>query len=250
MNFKYHNLVSFAAGVLFLVVLQWFAAPNPVFRFLIPGFLFYLAAVGAYNFWFLRIHNQLNFWVWLRPLLFLLAWFGLYLTIPTVFLRGSFLVLSVGIIFFFEYIVGSIGENILFNQVVLSSFAFFIAIFAAAYYFVNSPSIIYIIAVFLYTLFLTRASFELIPINSRVKWLYAFLLSFFITQLFWVISFLPLHFSALGFFALDVFYFVWVLSYYYLLNNLTAKKIQFNAALMIIIFFAILISTPWNILVS
>jgi hypothetical protein len=47
-----------------------------------------------------------------------------------------------------------------------------------------------------------------------------------------------------------IFYFVWILCHHYLLNNLTAKKIQFNAILLILVFIVILFSTPWSILVS
>lgn len=234
----------------FLVVPQWFAAPNPVFRYLIPAYILFLAAVGSYNFYFLNKLGQVNLWMWMRPLLFLTAWFGLYLLAPNVFLRGIFLVVSLLLIYLFELNLGNVGENILFNQVVLSAFAFFTTIAAASYYFIGSPSIVFILLICAYTILLTRASLEMVPTDFQTKWLYAFLLGLFTTQVFWTASFLPLHFSAIGFFVLAVFYFIWILCHHYLFNNLTVKKIQFNAMLLITILILILISTPWSILVS
>lgn len=250
MQGKQHNLICIAIAVGFLVVLQWFAAPVPVFRYLVPAFIFYLAVVGTYNFFYLKSFGEVNLWVWLRSILFLVAAFGLYLIPPTVFLRGGFLLVALPIIYFFELTLGNVGENILFNQVVLSAFGFFLSLAAATYYFINSPSYIYVLLICIFTTLLSRASFELIPVDYRTKWVYAFALGLFTTEVFWSVSFLPLHFAALGFFILDVFYFAWVLCYYFLFNNLTPKKIQFNTALLLIVLALILISTPLSILVS
>jgi hypothetical protein len=247
---KHHKIICAGLALAFLVVLQSFAAPAPVFRYLIPAFLIYFVVVGAYNFFYLRASGKFNQWMWIRTMLFFLAWFGLFLIPPTVFLRGAFLLVSLPIIYFVELAVANVGENILFNLVILTAFSFYMAIAAAGgNYFTKAPAIIFISAVCLFTLLLTRSSFELIPVSFRTKWLYSLIISLFITEIFWAISFLPLHFSALGFFLLDVFYFLWTLCYYFLLNNLTVKKIQFHSVLLIVIIIVIMIATPWTILV-
>src|SRR4051812_42465809 len=111
MSFKAHTIVSAAAAIAFVVVVQIFATPLPVFRFLIPAFLVYLIGIALYNRWYLKREDRFNIWVWLRIPFFLTAWFGIFFLIPSSFGRGAFLLVGVPIIYFFESLVGNTGQQ-------------------------------------------------------------------------------------------------------------------------------------------
>lgn len=87
---KRHKFISFCWGLLFLIIVQKFVQPQPVFRFLAPAFLFYAAIVGAYNTWYLKQIQKYNFWTVLRSLMLLAAAFGVFLILPSENLRGLF----------------------------------------------------------------------------------------------------------------------------------------------------------------
>ena len=76
---KYHKLLSFIIALLFLIGLQKFVVPQPVFRFLLPAFLVYVVGVVAYNRWYLRQIQAYNFWLLVKLVLMLFAAFGLFL---------------------------------------------------------------------------------------------------------------------------------------------------------------------------
>src|SRR5882724_5490584 len=99
---KYHKLIPFCIGLVFLIVLEKFATPQPVFRFLLPAFLIYLLVILFYNRWYLKALDKYNFWLGLRSMLLLAAGFGIFLGLFNDFLRGLFLIVSVILITFFE----------------------------------------------------------------------------------------------------------------------------------------------------
>jgi hypothetical protein len=105
--FAYHKYLSAAIGVLFVIVLQSFSVPLPIFRFLIPAFLGYVVLVGLYNYHYLKFLEKYNFWLWVKPMMILGSAFGLFILLPTDFLRGMFLLGSVAVISFFEIFLGN-----------------------------------------------------------------------------------------------------------------------------------------------
>jgi len=82
----------------------------------------------------------------------------------------------------------------------------------------------------------------------RTKWISAVCLGLALTEVFWAASFLPLHYSALGLLAFNVFYCAWTLCYYFLYNHLTVKKVQYHVVLALVFTALIMAVTPWQIL--
>lgn len=247
MNYKIHLIVSAVIAILFLVVTQIFASPLPVFRFLVPAFAIYLIAAAVYNRWYLTQNGeQLNMWVWLRFPLFLIAWFGLFFLIPSGLGRGMFLLVSLPILFFFESLVGNMGQQLGWNEFLLTLAALMLSLFGFSYYF-QLPGVILLLIVFISVTVVVRSSLELVPHPPLVRWVASLSLGLFATELFWVISFLPLHYSALAIFAFNVLYVLWIIYYHYLYRTLTRKQIQFHLILALILALVMLISTPWSI---
>lgn len=245
---KHHKLISAFISVSFIVVVQLFASREPIFRYLLSSFILFVTGVSLYNYVYLRVIEKYNFWIWLRPALFLCGWFGLFLITPNEFLRGLFLLVGLPIVFLFELFLGSGGEHLLFNEVLLTVFALYMAITAGSWYFINIHGAVYLLAVFIATALVCRSSFESMPQSVYAKWTGSLIIALFLTELFWALAFLPLHYSALGIMLFNIFYFCWALYYYYLFNTLTPKKIQFHIGLAAFITFSVLLVTPWKIL--
>ena len=246
MPIRVHLVISAAIAILFLVVVQVFASPLPVFRFLVPAFLLFTGAVALYNRWYLRKQEQWNVWVWLRVPFFLLAWFGLFFLIPSGLGRGLFLLTSLPIIFFFESLTGNTGQQLGWNEFLLTCAALLLTLFGFSYYFML-PGVLYLLVVFLVISVLVRSSLELVPHPPLVKWVASLSIGLFATELFWAVSFLPLHYTALGIFTFNVLYVLWIIYYHYLYRTLTSKQVQFHLVLAVALALVMLVSTPWSI---
>jgi hypothetical protein len=244
---KHHNLISFCIGLLFLLVLQAFANPVPVFRFLVPIFLLYAGAVTLYNRWYLQQTQKYNFWLLIRPLLLLVAGFGIFLVIPTAGFRGLFLITTVGLITLCEVVVGSSAENITLNETLIIAFGLFLSL-AAFYQYAPTYGIYCVVSVFIAAALLARSFYESVPETQFVKQLGALILALFCAEVFWALNFLPLHFSALAIILFDIFYFCLILNYYHLFHILSIKKIQFHLLLILFCSAVVLISTPWTVI--
>lgn len=245
---NYHRIISAILSIAFLVVVQLFAAPLPVFRYLIPAFVGLWAIFGLYNLFYLRLNEKFNWWVWLRPLLFLVGWFGLFFIIPNDWLRGLFLLAGLPIVYFVEAFTSNVGQQLLFNEILITAFSFFMGAAAIAQYFPKF-SLFYTIAVFVFITLLCRASYEFTPLSVRNKWSSSLILAFFSTELFWALNFLPWHYSALAIILFNLFYFFWALYYYHIFNHLTPKRIQFHLILAAVFILVIVVVTPWKILI-
>lgn len=244
---KQHQIVSAGLSLGYLVVIQIFATPVPVFRFLIPAFIGYLLVVTGYNYFYLRNKAEVSVWQVIRMPLFLLSWFGLFLLVPSSVLRGLFLLAGLPIIFMLEIFIGRVGEQLLFNEVLLTAFGGYISLMAFYQYFQITP-VIYLVVVFSLSVLLCRTSYEMTPTTSAGKWGGALVISLFVTELFWALTFLPLHYSALGVIVFSCFYSVWALYYYHLFNHLTKSKVQFHLALSALCIIVISLITPWRII--
>ena len=246
MSNQIHRIISAVIAILFLVVLQVFASPQPKFRFLVPAFLIYLLVILIYNRWYLKHQDSFNVWLWLRLPLFICSWVGLFILLPSALGRGLFLLFSLPILFFFESLVGNTGQQLGWNEFLLTVAALLISIFGFSFYYVL-PGVIYLALVFISVSVVVRSSLELVPHEPVVKWIASLSLGLFITELFWVISFLPLHYTALAIFTFNVLYVLWIIYYHYLYKTLTWKQIQFHLILAFALMLVMFISTPWSI---
>jgi hypothetical protein len=244
---KHHKIISFIIGLLFLAVMQEFGTPEPVFRFLLPAFIIYAALATWYNYRYLLQNNSYNFWILIRPLLLLCAGFGLFLIIPSIALRGIFLLTAVAIITFMETILGNLAENLLLNETLITAFGLFLACFAG-YFYAPQYEPWYLLAVFLSGSLLARSFYESVPKPDRVKTAGAVAIGLFCAELFWSLNFLQLHFSALSLILFNIFYLCLILNYYHLFQLLNFKKIQFHLFLIVVCSLLVIFSTPWAIL--
>lgn len=247
MNPRNHKIFSALLAVAFVVIVQWFASPMPVFRFLIPAFLLYLAVVMFYNWRYFKFLNNFHWWLFLRLPIFLIFWFSLLFVIPLGFGRALFLLVSIPIIFFFETLVENTGQQIGWNIFLLSLASLLVGLYGFNFYF-PLTGLVYLFLLFAGTMLLVRASVETVPHPNNVKWLASLVLGLFSAQLFWVLQFLPLHFSVLAVLNFNILYLLWAIYYHYLYQTLTAKQIQFNILLALGLSIVILLSSPWSIL--
>lgn len=242
-----HKLISFCIGLVFLIVLQKFATPEPIFRFLLPAFLVYSSVVFFYNRWYLKKIQKYSIWTSLRMMLFLTAAFGLFLIIPSEGFRGLYLIITVGLISLGEIILGKEGENILLNETLIIAFGLFLT-FSAFYQYIPGYSVVYAIGVFISVALLTRSFYEQLPQAGYSKLIGSVALGLFCSEIFWVLNFLPFHFSIQGVFLFNIFYLCLILNYYHQFHNLNLKKIQFHLFLITACSFVVLLFTPWNII--
>lgn len=262
--FKHHKYIALVIGLLYVVVLQEFSVPQPVFRFLLPVFAVYLFAVGYYNARFLRWREKYNFWIALRPLLLFLSGFGILLLLPSATLRGFFLITAFFVISVVELTLGNFAENLLLNETLIIAFGFFVALTGFGQYFPRVGNLtiwpllslklnfslqpVYLALVFAASALLSRAFYQFIPQSSATKLVAAIILGLFCSELYWAISFLPLHYSAQAVILLSLFYFCLILNYYYLFHTLTIKKIQFHLILILLACGVVVLATPWRII--
>jgi len=244
---KYHKIVSLGLSIGFVILVQVFATPIPVFRFLVPAFIGFLLVVAFYNYIYLNRTGRYSIWIWLRFLLFAGSWFIMFFLIPSSGLRGLFLLFGILVMYVFESMVGLMGEQMLFNETLLTAFGFIMSLFALAWYFPIS-SILYLGLIFLMITLLARSSFASTPASNDQQLIGSIVIGLLTAQAFWALSFLPLHFSALALILFSIFYFLWVLFYYDLFKHLTVRKVQFHLAVSLGIIVLILLVTPWGII--
>ena len=244
---KHHKFVSFLIGLAFVIVLQSLAHPEPVFRFLVPAYAAYMIAVFFYNRWYLQQLQSLNQWALIRNELLLAAGFGLYLIIPSEAVRGLFLLTGVGVIAFFELMLGKHSENIVLNETLFVAAGLFFALSAFSQY-IPSYQTLYSVLIFAGTALLARSFYDYMPQSGEAKTVGALVLGLFASEIFWALSFLPLHFSALGIILFDFVYFALMMNYYFLFHTLNFKKMQFHLFLIVASGLLVIAATPWKIL--
>jgi len=243
---KHHKLISLCIGLGFLLSVQKFAVPEPIFRFLIPSFLAYLLIAAAYNAWYLKKIQKYNFWAMLLPEFLMSAAFGAFLVIPSQNLRGLFLISAVTVIAFAEIILGNMAENLMLNQTLIAAFALFFGFFGAYYYTpVYEP--LYLTGVFFGAALLSRIFYESIPQPAHTKLIGSIAIGLFCAELFWALNFLHFHFSVLSLALFNIFYFCLILNYYHLFHNLNFKKIQFHLTLIAFCTLIAVLATPWTV---
>ncbi|MEZ4180244.1 MAG: hypothetical protein R3B41_01840 [Candidatus Doudnabacteria bacterium] len=242
-----HKIFSAIVAILFVVVVQWFVSPVPVFRFLIPVFLLYLSGVMLYTWNYLIKKDDFSFWVWLRLPMFLGTWFWLLFLVPSGLAKGLFLLLSVALIFFFTNNVGKNGQQLAWNQYLITLFGVIIGISGFSFYFEEVNGLIFLIGLFGLVLLGTRTAVQQIPHPNSVKWLVSLVMALFAVELQWIMLFLPLHYTVLSVFIFNILYLLWAIYYHYLYQTLNQKQIQFNFLMILLLSILILLTTPWSI---
>lgn len=245
-------------GLTFLGLMQTFSKPDPVFRFLLPVFLLLAFVVTVYNKKYLEYLQKYNFWVLFRPVMLLCAGFGIYMLLPFGYMRTLFLLVTAVLIFLFEMFLGNFAENVLISETIIITFGILFTIFGLNLYFpflktpylnnIFSMQAIYSLGVFVALYLLTRAFYSFAPQDSRNQTVSALVLAFFCSQMFWVLTLLPLHFSVLALLLTNFYYFCIILNYYFIFNTLSAKKIYFHFALIVLTSAVALLSTPWKVI--
>jgi hypothetical protein len=244
---KYHKLISFGISLGFLIVVQRFATPVPVFRFLIPAFLILAGLASYYNRWYLKQINKYNFWRMLRPLLILLSAFGLFSIFPSESIRGVFLISAIFFITFSEILIGVNSENLVLVETLLTAFGQFFTL-CALYIYAPTYGFYYVFAVFALSALLSRAYYDLIPQSANIKFITSLVIGLFCAEIFWALNFLPGYFSATAFLLFSIFYFCITINYYHFFQTLSFKKIQFHLLLIVFSSALVLISAPWSII--
>jgi hypothetical protein len=242
---KYHKYISFAIGLAFSLILQIFSSPQPIFRILLPVFLFYVLLVNFYNTKYLKKIERYNFWVLLKIILLLINGFGIYMLVPTAFFRSVFLVVSIFVIMFFELLLENHAENVLINLTLISACGMFFSL-AAFWQFFPSFRFYAIAGSFFAASLLARSFYEFVPQPQNIKNFSAVFLGLFSVEFFWSLTFLPFHFSILGLLLFNFFYFCAIINYYYFFNTLSLKKLQFHFSLAAITSALVLLVTPWK----
>lgn len=263
---KYHKFISVAIALLYIIVLQEFTVPYPIFRFLAPALIGFCVLVTYYNKQYLMRLGKYNLWVLSRPVLMFLSGFGIFLLLPNALFRGLFLMATFFIIYLFEYNLGNFAENLLINETLIIAFGFFVAFCGFGQYFLTFAEVnsffqatslpdwefslqpVYLAGVFLSSYLLARAFFEFIPQSASTKTVTSVILALFCTEIYWALTFLPFHYSAMAVVLLSIFYFCLMLNYYYLFRTLTFKKVQFHLILIAIASSIAIIATPWKVL--
>jgi hypothetical protein len=245
--FSYHKITSVVIGVLFLIVLQSFAVPLPVFRFLVPAFSVYALGATLYNYFYLLSVEKYNFWVCIKPTLLMVSGFSLFVLLPNSFLRSAFLLFTVVLLSFFEMFLGNFSENIQLSEALLTVFSVFVSVCAYNQYF-PPYQFLYIAVLFFAAFIVTRSFFESIPQPEAVKRLHSVGIALFVTEVYWALTFLPFHYSAIALILFNLYYFMIALDYYHFFNILNAQKLKFHFILLACFTFAIFIATPWKII--
>ncbi len=237
-----HKIASSVIALAFLVLVQSF---SDVYRFLLAAMVIYAAATLGYNYYYLKKNSFFTFWSWIRPALFFASLTAIYLVIPGVFIKGLFLIFSVAIIYLFELKIAVASEQLLFFETLIAYFGSCLGIFAVNFYLLPKTSLI-LLGIGLSTFFISRCSFEYISQTEQKRNFYSWFLALCAIELSWALLFLPFHFTALAIILFNIFYVLWIIIYYYLLNNLNSQKITFHMILASIIIFLTLVSTPWR----
>lgn len=245
MLLKYHNFISLAFSLVFWFLVQQFSV-NPIFRVFAFLLIIFLLTLFFYNKYYLRKINKYNIYTVLGPVLFYFSSVCLYFFIPTNFTKIIFLFLVCILGIVSQVFLGNFVESIMLGQSLVTAFFIFSSLVAANF---NFPGFyfMYLIGVFLSAIFISRSFFEFSPYTQKEKLITALVIGLLCAQFYWVENFLPPHYSALGLFLFNFFYFILMLSYYHMFNTLNFKKIQFHLILVTVTSLVVAVVTPWTI---
>jgi hypothetical protein len=226
-----HKIVSALVAVIFFVTVY----ANLGWHQLILFVAVEIIIAAAYNTFYLKSQKG-YYWSAIRFAMLEASIALLALILPEGF-RFIPLAICALLLYFSEFLIAEVSEQLLFIETLLIFFGFAMGIYAISFYFAPSSTII-IGTLFISSALAARCGFDPIPRSGREKMFYSLLIGLSVSEIGWGLLLLPLHFTALAVIAFNVFYVLWMLSYFHFHYNITFKKIlfhiSFSAALMII----------------
>ncbi len=232
-----HKIVSVLFAAIFFVTLYATSSLHQLVAFAVIEIV--LAVV--YNVYHLK--NEKGFyWSAIRFATLQVAITLLALGLPTGF-RFIPLLLCGILLYFSQFLIAVVSEQLLFIETLLSFFGFAMGIYAISFYF--SPASTMILGLlFIAAALCARCGFDPIPRSGKEKAFYSLLIGLCVAEIGWALLLLPLHFTALGIIAFNVFYVLWMLSYFHFHHNITGKKIIFHISFSVVLIIAALAATP------
>ncbi len=240
-----HSLISFLIAGIFFAILYLFSSDGAILRGLFFFYGLFVLAASWYNRRYLLKIGKYDLWQVVRFALLLSSAFAVFFVLHSSFARMMFLIVSFFVVWFFEYALGNFSENLLFNETLLSAFGFFVFLAATRFYYSFSGWLTTALG-FGFCILLGRAFFEICPKNNSVKWLTTLVLALLVSEIYWATSFLPPHFSVLGFLAFNVFFLGLVFNYFYFFQSLNYKKVQFYLTIFAFSTALLFLVTPWQ----
>lgn len=237
----------------FLLALLWSFSFGLLIFFLSANVLKVLSlfvVLSGLTYWLLwRDAKQIEERVWqsLGTLVTLAGWFGVLVLLPKKGFEFLFLLVTVPLFTFLFSTQYSIGEYIMTNRMLMGSFFVSLALAGFSQYFKISSALIFIVGFGLFV-GLIRSTLAHIPHAGLIKLIASVVFGLTWIEWFWVLTFLPLHYTAIGFILWITLYTAWVLYYHYLFHTLNTRKLQFYIAVALVLLFLVLFSTPWRIL--
>jgi hypothetical protein len=237
----------------FLLALLWSFSFGILIFFLSANVLKVLGLfviLSGLTYWLLwRDAKQIEERIWqsIGTLVTLSGWFGVLLLLPKRGFEFLFLLVTVPLFSFLFSTQYSIGEYIMTNRMLMGSFFVSLALAGFSQYFKISSVLIFIVGFGLFV-GLIRSTLAHIPHAGLIKLIASVVFGLTWIEWFWVLTFLPLHYTAIGFILWITLYTAWVLYYHYLFHTLNTRKLQFYIAVALILLFLVLFSTPWRIL--
>ena len=206
----------------------------------------YTAILMVYVYRYLRARSSYTLWLWMRIPITIAALLSVYLLLPIASpLRSLYLIAAAAMLYIAEVGISKISEQGNFMGTLGAYFGLCLGLFALNFYMPNNTFVV-LLLLGVVTFMVCRSSFEYVPQPDRTKNIYAALTVLCVVELSWSLVLLPLHFTALALVAFNFFYVLWMLAYYHLFQNLTAKKAAFHISFAVAIAAVAVATTPWR----
>jgi hypothetical protein len=147
------------------------------------------------------------------------------------------------LLYFSQFLIAVVSEQLLFIETLVIFFGFAMGLYAISFYFAP-PSTMIIAGLFISSALAARCGFDPIPRSAREKLFYSLLIGLCVSEIGWGLLLLPLHFTALAVIAFNVFYVLWMLSYFHFHFNITMKKIAFHLSFSAVLVILAIVTTP------
>lgn len=207
-----------------------------------------LGAISLYTWRFLKsIEHQTPFWTTVRLAILLTGLCVLFFFLPGPTTRLFFALAIFPLHYFFMRTISGGGEELLLNQILVSSFSAFLAI-TGLWFYLPQSNVLPIFSVALISGLLAYAGLANASTTKQVKLIGSLIIAILSGQIFWALAFLPLHYSVLGFALASLFNAFWTIYYYDVYHLLTARKVQFQLTLAAVAIILVSLLSPWSII--
>lgn len=248
-KFQFDNPGKFIPSALVVIgaVIEFFRTPDQFY-----GYLFFslaaVLAVGLLSAARLRKHSKKRSdlsWV-IMPVLFAAGLFGTMAATNT--LGMLFAVLAVYILYFyFSYFPSGIPQYIEQTFVLLGTFMLVVAVWSLNFFF--SPPWWLVTLLFFGVSFLIfwQMFYKMGQMEKNLT-LGALIGGLIMAEVSWALLFWPVYFFTAALVSFSLFYVCYILSGLYFEGRLTSRKVYFQLALVLLVLFATLASTAWEIM--